>query len=78
MTLLTVDITTGTGIESFDIRDYVHDETHRCKLEVFRSGDFIASFQPDRYGHLHICKKTDKITDELLHKIAEQLETYNL
>ena len=78
MTLMEIEIATNTGSEIFQVKDYVHDDTHRCKLEVFRSGEFVASFEPGKFGHLHICKKTSAIPDALLHQIAEKLESFNL
>lgn len=78
MILLTIEIETEAGKEVFEVKDFPHDDTHRCKLEVFQSGEFIASFQPDRHGELDICKKSGKVNDDVLHTIAEKLEFYNL
>lgn len=58
----------------FDVADYLHNEEGHCKFEVFKEGEFVASFQPDTHHFLHICKNADVYDEETLHLIADQLE----
>ena len=61
----------------FEIADYAHDEHNACKFEVYQENKMIASFEPDRRGILHICKNPGNVDDEILHKIAERIESYH-
>jgi len=64
---------------SFEVADFAHsDEGNHCKFEVFKDGKMIASFEPDIYGFLHICKNNGWIDEEILHLIADKLETMNI
>ncbi len=78
MSSLIINIQSHNKKEVFEIKDYVHDENHRCKFEVFKEGEFVASFEPGRHGHLYVCKNTGKIDNEVLHSITAKLESYNL
>jgi hypothetical protein len=62
----------------FEVRDYMHHDGENCKYEVFKDEQFIASFEPAEHKILHICKNTGILKEELLHLIAEQLESYNI
>jgi hypothetical protein len=62
----------------FEVRDYMHHSSEQCKFEVFKDGRFIASFEPDGHKGLHICKNPGVVEEELLHLVADQLESYNL
>jgi hypothetical protein len=56
----------------------MHHEGDKCKYEVYKDGQFIASFEPKEHKILHICKNTGIVEDDILHRIAEQLESYNI
>ena len=58
----------------FEIVDYVHDDTDRCQFEVFLENKFVASFQPDSYGFLHICKNPGEVNEPILHLLADKIE----
>lgn len=61
---------------TFEVIDYVHsDDHHHCKFEVFIKGKLVASFEPDNKGFLHICKNANEVNEEVLHLIADKLET---
>ncbi|HXI00085.1 MAG TPA: hypothetical protein VNI52_07430 [Sphingobacteriaceae bacterium] len=62
---------------NFEIRDYPHDDDHTCKFEVYLEDQFVASFEPDRHGHLHICKNPGKIERETLHTISDEIEKHH-
>jgi len=62
----------------YQIRDYMHHEGEQCKYEIYKQGVFIVSFQPGPHKHLHICKNAGVEEEEVLNKIADQLEGYNI
>lgn len=62
---------------SFEVKDYPHHNDDRCKFEVFQESNFIASFEPDRHGLLHVCKHADKVDEEILHLIADKIESFH-
>ena len=73
-----LEIIEDSDILSFDVVDYAHhEEENRCKFEVLHKGKFIASFEPDSRGFLHICKNTGDVDEEILHLIADKLEIMN-
>ncbi|WP_207535496.1 hypothetical protein [Desertivirga arenae] len=63
---------------NFEVVDYVHHEHEHCKFEVFKEEKLVASFEPDQYGFLHICKNPGELDRELLQELAEKIERYNL
>jgi hypothetical protein len=62
---------------NFEVRDYPHDEEHTCKFEVYLEDRFVASFEPDNRGHLHICKNPGNIEEETLYSISGEIEKYH-
>jgi hypothetical protein len=62
----------------FEVLDYMHHEGEQCKYEVFKEGEFIASFNPDGHKGLDICKNPGIVENGLLHQIAEDLEKYHI
>ena len=62
----------------FEVRDYMHHKDEQCKYEIFKAGQFVVSFEPDEHKGLDVCKNTGILQNELVHCIAEQLESYNL
>ncbi|WP_299589457.1 hypothetical protein [Mucilaginibacter sp.] len=72
-----ISVTNDNQSYHFEVRDYMHHEGDQCKFEVFEDGKFIASFEPDGYKGLHICKNPGIVGEELLHLVAEELESYN-
>jgi hypothetical protein len=55
----------------------VHHMDDRCKFEVYRHGEFVASFEPDPQHHLQVCRNNGQLDDELLHLVADEIETYD-
>ncbi|WP_207426593.1 hypothetical protein [Pedobacter sp. SYSU D00535] len=78
MDKLLIPINRDDEVFEFEVVDYVHDETHRCKFEVTLGNELVASFEPDRHGHLHLCNNFGKIDKQILHLLAEKIEAYNL
>lgn len=62
----------------FEVADFVHHESEQCKFEVYRAGQFVAGFEPDKHHFLHICKNPGKIDEEVLHLLADKIEALNL
>lgn len=60
---------------NFDVADYLHHTDDHCKFEVYQDGEFIASFEPDSHKYLHVCKNTGIVEEDILHLIADKLET---
>ena len=64
---------------NFEVVDYAHHEDdNRCKFEILKNGMLVASFEPDNRGFLHICKNCGVVDEEVLHLIADKLETMSL
>ena len=61
----------------FEVIDYAHDEENKCKFEVFRDRKFVASFEPDSRGFLHVCKNPGNIDENILDSLAEKIESYH-
>lgn len=78
MERFTIEITDDGALYTFDILDLVHDEGEKCKFEVYRKDEFIASFEPDSRGFLHICKNPGKVDEPVLHLIADKLEAISM
>lgn len=72
-----VPIQKENTVLNFEVRDYPHNDDHSCKFEVFLENDFVASFEPDSHGHLHICKNPGGIAKEMLYKISDKIEKYH-
>lgn len=62
----------------FQIVDYVHDDTNKCQFEIFHESTFVASFQPDKHGFLHICKNPGGVKEQILHLLADKIERLNI
>lgn len=77
MERIPIKVTRGEEIYLFEVLDYVHHPSDRCKFEVYAHGNFVASFEPDPNGHLQICKNNGKLDEELLHLVADEIETFN-
>lgn len=73
-----IEILKGGQTLSYEVVDYMHHENDHCKFEVFSGEKLLASFEPDKYGHLHLCKNPGNVDKVVLHEIAEKLESYNL
>jgi hypothetical protein len=79
MDKFSIEIEKDSALIRFEIIDYAHhEEENRCKFEVLKESKFIASFEPDSKGFLHICKNTGEVDEELLHLIADKLEMMNI
>ncbi len=78
MEKFSIEILSNDGPLNFDVLDYAYGDDNRCKFEVFENHQFIASFEPDSHGMLHICKNTGKLENPVLHLIADKIESYNL
>jgi len=64
--------------QHFEIRDYMHHEDDKCKYEVFKSGQFVGSFEPDNHKVLHLCQNPGMISEKVLNLICDQLERYHI
>jgi len=61
----------------FEVVDYVHHRRDGCQFELYRHGELVAAFEPDPNDHLHVCKNTGQLDDELLHLVADEIETFD-
>ena len=78
MDRIDIEIERTGQIFNYQVVDYIHHEHDHCKFELFSGEKLLASFEPDKYGHLHVCKNPGNVEKEILHEIAEKLESYNL
>lgn len=72
-----VPIKKDSSVLHFEIRDYPHDGDHNCKFEIFLENNFVASFEPNGDGHLHICQNPGNIEKETLHLISDEIEKFH-
>lgn len=72
-----IEIGEGDQKVEYEIRDYAHDDNNGCKFEVFKGGTFVASFEPDQRGFLHVCKNSGLAKEDTLHLLAEKIEAVN-
>lgn len=72
-----IPIQEDSKVLNFEVRDYPHHEEHNCKFEVFLKNNFVASFEPDHHGFLHICQNPGHIATDTLYKISHEIEKYN-
>ncbi len=75
-----ISVSYGNENHHFEVKDYMHHDGEQCKFEVFKSGQFIASFEPGPHPHkhLHICKNTGLLSESILNIIADRIEASNL
>ena len=73
-----ISVKTPVGTRHFEVKDYMHHDGEQCKYEVFESGQFVGSFEPDGHRHLHVCKNAGVIDTTVLNTIADELERYNI
>ena len=73
-----VSLTAGNAVHHFEIKDYMHHDGDLCKYEIYQGGRFIASLEPDAHRELHICKDAGVVSRDLLFKLADELERYNI
>lgn len=77
MDQLIIPLQQNNTILNFEVRDYPHHENDACKFEVYTDGELVVSFEPDKYGHLHICKNPGKVNNEVLYELAQEIEKYH-
>jgi len=78
MEKIEISITNRNVDYNFEVRDYMHHSEDHCKFEIFDDKQFIASFEPDEHRGLYVCKNAGIVNEEVLHLVAEKLESLNL
>jgi hypothetical protein len=73
-----ISVTVANENQHFEVLDYMHHDGNQCKYEIFKDGSFIGSLEPDAHHVLHICKNPGMVSEDVLHRIAEQLESYHI
>lgn len=64
-------------VHHFEVGEYLHYDNTSCKFRVFENGKFVASFEPDAHDYLHICQNPGGVDEEILHLLADQIETHH-
>jgi hypothetical protein len=72
-----INIETDSEVYRFEVVDYIHHSGNRCKFEVYQDGRVVASFEPDPQDHLYVCQNPGKIDNEILHLLADEIESYD-
>jgi hypothetical protein len=72
-----VTITKNDDVYRFEVVDYVHHRGDRCQFEAYLNGKLVASFDPDPHDHLFVCKNQGGLDFELLHLLADEIESYD-
>jgi hypothetical protein len=78
MEKFSISVSRDTEVLTFEVADYLHHEGDKCKFEVYQQGVFVAGFEPDAHQYLHVCKNPGNVEEEVLHLIADKIESYNL
>jgi hypothetical protein len=71
-----ISIKQGKEEVAFEVREYLHHDSEKCKIEVFRDDALVVSFNPDPHEHLSVCQNPGNLDKKLVHLIADQLEKY--
>ncbi len=61
-------------IHHFEVGEYLHQNEESCKIKVFQQGKLVASFEPDPYHFLQLCQNPAKLSEKLLHLLADEIE----
>jgi hypothetical protein len=72
-----VTISKDKEIHHFEVGEYLHHSDESCKYKVFENGVYVASFEPDGQEFLHICQNPGHVDEELLHLLAEKIESHH-
>lgn len=59
----------------FQVEQYPHHATGQCTYKIYQNGDFVASLEPDGQDFLHVCQNPADVDLEILHLLAEQIES---
>ena len=78
METLEISVNINGQNNHYEIRDYMHHESDQCKYEIFKQGVFVVSFERGPHKHLYICKNAGIEEEEVLNRIADELEGYNI
>ncbi|AMR33632.1 hypothetical protein A0256_20465 [Mucilaginibacter sp. PAMC 26640] len=69
-----IKIKQGKKEYDFEIREYMHHNGDKCKLEVYDQDELVASFNPDPHENFTVCKNPGNLDNTLLHLIADKLD----
>jgi hypothetical protein len=72
-----ISISIDEQVHHFEIGEYLHHNGETCKVKVFQDGKLVASFEPDAYNYLHICRNPANLEEQLLHLLADQIEAHH-
>jgi hypothetical protein len=72
-----ITISKDKDVHHFEVGEYAHHHDEKCKFRVFENGVYVASFEPDEQQFLHICQNPGKVDEEILHLLADQIETHH-
>jgi len=78
MDKISINIEKDKQVLTFEVADYLHHESEHCKFEVFKNGEFVAGFEPDKQHYLHVCKNPGIVDEEILFLLADKIEAMNL
>lgn len=73
-----VSVVKNKKVYAFEVAEYPHHQHERCKINVYQNGELVAGFEPDSHEYLHLCSNPGNIDEEVLHLLADQLESYHL
>lgn len=72
-----ITISAGKAVHHFEVGEYAHHETDKCKFRVYENGVYVASFTPDNHDFLQICQNPGEVAEEILHLLADQIEVHH-
>jgi hypothetical protein len=72
-----ITISKDKKVHHFEVGEYAHQDAGKCKFRVYENGAYVASFEPDAHDFLQICQNPGNVDEEILHLLADQIETYH-
>lgn len=77
MEKINIAIAADSEVHSFEVADYPHHKHGHCKFEVFQDGKLVAGFDPDAQHILHICNNKGRLSEDVLHLLAHEIERFH-
>jgi hypothetical protein len=72
-----ITISKDKEVHHFEVGEYDHQKDTKCKFRLFEHAAFMASFEPDAHDFLHICQNPNKLDEEILHMLADEIEVHH-
>jgi hypothetical protein len=75
--LFEISLGHSEDLQTFMVKDLVHQVDGKCKFEVYQLGQLILSLEPDG-DTFRICQNPGEVKKEMINQIIDQIESYYL